>query len=37
LRAARTENAYSDLKKDYTVKVNYSAAHAFYENLAGEK
>ncbi|NQT63231.1 MAG: peptidylprolyl isomerase [Candidatus Marinimicrobia bacterium] len=37
LRASRTENVYKRLQKDYSVKVNYSAAHVFYDNLAGEK
>ena len=34
LRNKRTEAIYSDLKKDNPVKINYAAAHAFYDAAA---
>ncbi len=37
LRASRTEDLYQELQNDYTVKVNYSAVHSYYDGLADEK
>ncbi len=37
LRESRNENLYKELQKEYPVKVNYSAAHAFYDDMAVEK
>ncbi len=36
LRSKRTEEVYNNLKKDYSVKVNYAAAHAFYDAAASK-
>jgi parvulin-like peptidyl-prolyl isomerase len=34
LRNKRTEAVYSNLKKDYPVRINYAAVHAFYDAAA---
>ncbi len=34
LREKRTEAVYSELKKDFPVKINYTAVHAFYDTAA---
>jgi len=37
LRSDRTASIYKEVQKDYSVKVNYSAVYAFYEDAPEEK
>lgn len=37
LRTKRTESVYKDLIKEYPVKINYAAVHAFYNEAADKK
>ena len=37
LRASRNETLYNELQKEFPVKVNYSAVHAFYDDTADKK
>ncbi|NQV42377.1 MAG: peptidylprolyl isomerase [Candidatus Marinimicrobia bacterium] len=37
LRESRNEKLYSELQKEFPVKVNYSAVHAFYDDMAVTK
>jgi len=37
LRAKRTDSLYRELSGEYPVKINYSAAHAFYDDAGNTK
>ena len=37
LRTSRNENLYNELVKEFPVTINYSAVHAFYDDMADKK